>query len=454
MAYCIWKQYKLDIPLLDIFEAVSKKTMPFFLDSSLNSNYSLGRFSFLGFDPFYVFQQTRGDPFDKIRLKLGEFKIKKIAGIPFTGGAVGYLTYDLGLILEEKLKKRYNFQPDIPDCLFAFYNKLIIVDHLKKVFYLFSLGFPEKKGYLAKVLAADNFKDLCRFVANIKKTRGCLGAIQQNPRSLRLESNFSKEGYIHAVRAVKDYIKKGDIYQLNLSQQFQGNTDLSSVDIYKRLRNLSPSFFSAYFDAGDFQIISSSPERFLKIEDSLVLTRPMKGTRRRGKYRKEDTALKRGLLDSLKDKAELMMIVDLERNDLGRACSYKTIRVRQLRELEKYSTVFQTTATIEGRLANDRDRFDLLRACFPGGSITGCPKIRAMEIINELEKIKRSIYTGSLGYLSFSGDMDFNIMIRTILKKGGRINFGVGGGIVADSSPEKEYLETLIKAKAMFKAVS
>jgi para-aminobenzoate synthetase component 1 len=212
--------------------------------------------------------------------------------------------------------------------------------------------------------------------------------------------------------------------------------------------------FSAYQDCGDFQLLSSSPERFLQLKGRTVITRPMKGTRPRGADRLRDRQLKKELLESAKDKAELLMIIDLERNDLGRVCSYDSIKVRRLRQLESYATVFQTTATIAGRLHKGKDRIDLLRACFPGGSITGCPKIRAMEIIRELEPQPRGVYTGCLGYLSFSGEMDFNILIRTILKKGRRLCFGVGGGIVADSVPEEEYRETLVKAKAMAQAIS
>jgi para-aminobenzoate synthetase component 1 len=453
MAYYILKQYKLNTPILDIFSVVAKQNKPFFLDSSLNSKHALGRFSFLGFEPFYIYKANRTDPFNNLRIELGRFKLNNISGIPFFGGAVGYLSYDLGLVLEEKLQKRYNFKPIVPDCFFAFYNKVIIIDHFKKIFYLLSLGFPERSNSLAKSLAKENFNQLYSLIKNID-IKGKEKEILRKSTRQKLKSNFTKEEYFSAVKKTKAYIRSGDIYQLNLSQQFKAYTDLSSEALYRRLRQISPSFFSAYFDAGDFQIISSSPESFLRVKGALVLTRPMKGTRPRSRDRKEDNFLRKELLRSTKDKAELMMIVDLERNDLGRVCRHNSVRVKKIREIEEYNTVFQTTATLEGRLNRDKDRLDLLRACFPGGSITGCPKIRAMEIINELENTPRSIYTGSLGYLSFCGNMDFNILIRTILKKDNRVNFGVGGGIVADSIPEDEYEETLIKAKAILKALS
>jgi para-aminobenzoate synthetase component 1 len=306
---------------------------------------------------------------------------------------------------------------------------------------------------LAKLLAESNLKKVSQLLERVNPSRNGRKKDKPKHQTAELKSNFTKEDYILAIKKAKEYIRKGDIYQVNLSQQFYTRTDLSGFEIYKCLRKLSPSYFSAYFDAGDYQILSSSPESFLRLEGDLVTTRPMKGTRPRSQNKVKDIRLKKDLLGSPKDKAELIMIVDLERNDLGRVCSYDSIKVATLRQLEEYNTVFQTTATVCGRLHKDKDRIDLIRACFPGGSITGCPKIRAMEIIEELEPSRRSIYTGSLGYLSFSGNMDLNILIRTILKKGNNLYFSVGGGIVADSEPEEEYRETLVKARAMMEAI-
>jgi para-aminobenzoate synthetase component 1 len=256
------------------------------------------------------------------------------------------------------------------------------------------------------------------------------------------------------VLRAKDYIRRGDIYQVNLSLSFGGRTAASAAQIYESLRLASPSCFGAFLDAGDFQILSSSPERFLSLQRDRVLTRPMKGTRPRSRSKPEDARLKQELLLSEKDKAELMMITDLERNDLGRVCAYNSIGVESLRSLETYATVYQTTATVRGRLHAGYDNIDLLQACFPGGSITGCPKIRAMQIIEELEPCRRSFYTGALGYINCNGDMDFNILIRTILKKGDQVFFNAGAGIVADSDPRSEYAEVMVKAKAMMGAVA
>lgn len=451
MAYYTLKSYKLKLEASEIFTGLKEEENVFFLDSSLNSN-SLGRYSFLGLCPFRILETKNKNPFPQLRQALEIYKINNSkTDIPFLGGAVGYLSYDLGLTLETKVKTLAKEDTGIPDCFFAFYNSAIIIDNLKKLLYIFVSGFPEKNHRLAKSLSERNFKKIYNLLSNLRlPVPGPQGGALKNTR---LNSNFNKEEYLAAVKKAKEYIKSGDIYQVNLSQEFSAETNLSGFEIYRRLRQVSPSYFSAYLDCGSFQILSSSPERFLSVKDNLVSTRPMKGTRPRAKNRPQDLRLKKELLASVKDRAELMMIVDLERNDLGRVCDYNSVKVSSLRNLEEYSTVFQTTASIVGRLHKDKDRMDLLRACFPGGSITGCPKIRAMEIIEELEPQRRSIYTGCLGYLSFTGNMDFNILIRTILKKDNLAKFGVGGGIVADSEPEDEYRETLVKARAMKEAV-
>jgi len=450
MAYYILKSYKLKLSPLDIFEVFKDERSCFFLDSSLNSNY-LGRYSFLGIEPFFVLETKNRDPLPRLRQALNRYKISiPESKLPFLGGVVGYLAYDLGFILEKKIKSSPKPGIDMPDCSFVFYNTIIIIDHFKQLLYIFSVGFPEKSYRLGRALCEFNFKKVYKLLL------GAMASKQNDkfkPKEAGVKSNFTQEEYILAVRHAKDYIKRGDIYQVNLSQQFSAQTDLTAGQIYKRLRTLNPSSFSAYLDCRDFQILSSSPESFLRLEGNLVTTRPMKGTRPRSKVKSTDLKFKKELLQSAKDKAELMMIVDLERNDLGRVCSYDSISVGTLRQIEEYKSVFQATATICGRLHKNKDRIDLIRACFPGGSITGCPKIRSMEIIEELEPSRRSVYTGSLGYLSFSGGMDLNILIRSILKKGNRLYFSAGGGIVADSDPQAEYQETLVKAKAMMQAI-
>jgi len=269
-----------------------------------------------------------------------------------------------------------------------------------------------------------------------------------------LKSNFSHEEYLRAVENVREYIRAGDIFQVNLSQRFEADLSISPYELYQRLRKINPAPFASYLDFDGVSVVGASPERFLKVQGDWVETRPVKGTRPRGKSEAEDRALADELLASIKDRAENVMIVDLERNDLGRVCRYGTVRVTELAILETYPTVFHLTSTVKGRLCEDKDRIDLLKATFPGGSITGAPKVRAMQIIDELEPTRRSVYTGSIGYLSFSGEMDLNIVIRTFLVKGGRAYFQVGGGIVYDSEPEAEYVETLDKAKALIQALN
>ena len=455
MAYYILKSYRFNGDCFSLFSALKDQAYPFFLDSSIKGSKPLGRYSFFGCNPFYILKAKGRDPFPELRELLNNYKIAPLNKIaPFLSGAVGYLTYDLGFLWNKKFSRKIKDGWDIPDCLFGFYDTIIICDHFKKTLYLFSSGLPEVKHHLAKSRAQMRFKEMLKLICrwNAKK-RPSLAEKITSPAAA-VSSNFTREKYIEAIKKAKDYIKKGDIYQVNLSQRFSAKNRLSGYETYGRLRALSPSCFSAYFDCGEYQIISSSPERFLNVTGKIVNTRPMKGTRPRSQDRRKDQRLKKELLESVKDKAELLMIVDLERNDLGRVCNYGSVKIERLRQLEYYQTVFQTTASVRGVLHKDRDRIDLIKACFPGGSVTGCPKIRAMEIIEELEPTRRSIYTGSLGYLSFTGGMDLNILIRTILKKQDTVYFQAGGGIVADSNPQDEYEETLAKAKAMIDAIS
>jgi len=271
---------------------------------------------------------------------------------------------------------------------------------------------------------------------------------------LTFESGFTREAYLEGVRRVKEYILAGDIYQANLSQRFSAPLLEPAWRLYRRLRRLNAAPFSAYMNFGDFAVASSSPERFMEVSGRRVETRPIKGTRPRSDDPAEDRSQREELLSSAKDRAELSMIVDLERNDLGRVCDYGSVRVTEHAVLESYATVHHLVSTVVGELHRGRDIVDLLRATFPGGSITGAPKIRSMEIIDEIEPTARSVYTGGIGYLGFNGRHDLNVAIRTMIIGGGRVRFQVGGGIVADSDPEAEFQETLDKGKAMFEAVT
>ena len=266
-------------------------------------------------------------------------------------------------------------------------------------------------------------------------------------------SNFSKEEYIDKIKKLKEYIRSGDVYIANMTQRFFCESNEDAINIYKNLREINKAPFSVFANYDDFQIISSSPERFIQIKDRKAHTRPIKGTRPRGKDKKEDLLNKEALINSEKDKAELLMVVDLERNDFSKVCKPHTVKVTELFKLEEYATVFHLVSTIEGELKDQISEVKFIRECFPGGSITGTPKIRAMEIIEELEMLKRNIYTGCIGYFDFRGNSDFNIAIRTIIKKENKAYFGVGGGITYDSIEEDEYEETLDKAKALMKVL-
>ena len=270
----------------------------------------------------------------------------------------------------------------------------------------------------------------------------------------RVTSNFSREHYLASVARAKEYIAAGDIYQVNLSQRLSAPLATTPFDLYRRLTRENAAPFAAYFDTPDATVVSCSPERFLQVRGGTVETRPIKGTRPRGATPEEDARLAQELLASEKDRAENVMIVDLERNDLGRVCEFGSVHVPELFALESYATVHHLVSTVKGRLRPGSNALDCLRSCFPGGSITGAPKVRSMEIIEEIEPTRRGVYTGAIGYLCFSGDMDVNIVIRTLVIKDGTAHFQVGGGIVADSQPEAEYEETLDKARALARALA
>ncbi|MFQ5996673.1 MAG: aminodeoxychorismate synthase component I [Dehalococcoidales bacterium] len=448
------------------FELFRERPFRFFLDSGMDPA-KLGRYSFIGSDPFLVLssrgeeislirngveENRRGNPFDIVGELLAAYSLDQSpAGIPFSGGAVGYFSYDLCHFIE-RLPATAVDDLHLPECYLAFYDAVIVFDHLAGRVYLVSTGFPELEETKRKRRAAEKLKEMKNQMLN--KPSG----IEEPPlafvdEGMVLKSNFSHEEYLGAVAAAREYICAGDIFQVNLSQRFETDLNIPPSELYQRLRQINPAPFASYLDFDEVTVLGASPERFLKVQGDRVETRPIKGTRPRGKSAAEDKALAQELLSSVKDRAENIMIVDLERNDIGRVCRYGTVKVTELAILETYPTVFHLTSTVEGRLRPDKNRIDLLKAAFPGGSITGAPKVRAMEIIDELEPTRRSVYTGSIGYLGFSGEMDLNIVIRTFLVKGGRAYFQVGGGIVYDSEPEAEYEETLDKARALIQAL-
>jgi len=438
----------------DAFDVFCRLRYPFFLDSGLPSA-RLGRFSFLGAEPLAVLccrgrsirlwegggeQQWEGNPFEALRELLARRRLPPAdKPIPFVGGVVGYLGYDLCHFIE-RLPRTAVDDIRLPDMHFALYDHVAAYDHEAGQWYAASAGGEERIARLEGLLASAARDE--RF-AGLPASRGPICA------------NFARDAYLAAIRRAKDYIAAGDIFQVNLSQRFEATIAVPPAELYRRLRRANPAPFAAYLslDDDDGAVLSSSPERFLKVVGDRVETRPIKGTRPRGATPAEDRRLAAELLASIKDAAELTMIVDLERNDLGRVCDYGSVVVAEHKALEAYASVFHLVSTVEGRLHEGRDLVDLLKATFPGGSITGAPKIRSMEIIDELEPTQRSVYTGSIGYIGLDGTADLNIAIRTILVRGNRAFFQVGGGIVADSDPAAEYQETLDKGQRLFEAL-
>ena len=435
-----------------------------FLDSVL-ADPRLGRWSFLCVDPFLVFSskggrtvldwRTRrevaeGNPFALLGDLMARFRVRRAAGAPpFLGGAAGYFAYDLCHFVERLPRTAVDDVP-VPDCWLGFYDVVIGVNHLDGTAYVASTGLPAS-GAEGRRRAESRLDEFLSRIAGASQAAPVADAASSRRP---VASNFTRQAYLEAVARAKEYIAAGDIFQVNLSQRLQVPLAEPPLDFYARLRRVNPAPFAGYFDLGSCAVASASPERFLQIRGRRVETRPIKGTRPRGATAEEDAALARQLTQSIKDRAENVMIVDLERNDLGKVCAYGTVRVTELCALERYATVFHLTSTVEGMLHDRYRAVDCLRACFPGGSITGAPKVRSMEIIDELEPTCRGVYTGAIGYLCFSGDMDLNIVIRTVVIKDGVAYFQVGGGIVADSDPEAEYQETLDKAAALITAAT
>lgn len=466
--YPLIEEISLPLSPPSAFELFHHEPNSSFLDSGMDPQ-RLGRYSFIGTDPFLMMKSRgseitaiwknkreieQGNPFDVLGRLLERYRLDPVeAPIPFLGGAIGYLSYDLCHFME-RLPTTAIDDLQFPESYFAFYDTILAFDNLESKAYIVSTGFPElgesQRLERARVRLEEMKKRLYSSPAP---------APQNNPLSIKesseavLKSNFTPEDYVNAVAMAREYIIAGDIFQVNLSQRFETDLTVSPYELYQRLRQINPAPFASYLNFDGITVISASPERFLRVDGDQVETRPIKGTRPRGKEPVQDAMLAQKLIDSIKDRAENIMIVDLERNDIGRVCQYGSVKVTELATLETFPTVFHLTSTVVGKLRSGVNRIDLLKATFPGGSITGAPKVRAMEIIDELEPTRRSVYTGAIGYLSFGNNLDLNIVIRTFLIKENKAYFQAGGAIVYDSEPEAEYQETLDKAKALIQAL-
>ncbi len=458
---------KSAIPVKAIVEAVDSRTSvesaisAFAQDGQaaiLDSSRSLdqrGRFSILAVDPIAIVSLTGREPRDPLT-ELAERITKRCPvvakgtdEIPFVGGWIGYLSYETGLPMH-RISPQVDAGMAVPSARFGLHDAAAIYDHLLGRWFLTAIDWPTGLG-LQRPPVSERLNQLRRRLdaaAHLEWEDPAL------PFAAQPQSNMPRWAYTRKVRKVKQYIEAGDVYQVNLARRFTTQTNASPVDLYLRLRKISPSSQAALLMWDNTAILSSSPELFLNLHDGHVVTRPIKGTRPRTGNPRADAAARRELATSDKERAELIMIVDLLRNDLGRVCSYGTVRVTEPGEIEEHPQVFHRVATIEGRLEHGKDWSDLLRATFPGGSVTGAPKIRAMQIIRELEPTRRGVYCGSIGWIGLDGSMSLNLAIRTMVQEGDSVDSYVGSGIVAESTPDAEYEETMAKARGMLQALN
>ena len=452
-----------------LFARISHLPWAILLDSGQpHSQY--GRYDILVADPFMTINTLEGeagknetgiytkiqegtetsishdDPFAILNSALAPYKTAQHQ-IPFTGGAVGYFGYDLARQIEqlaEFAKKDLN----MPAMMVGLYDWAVVVDHREKTSYLVSNGFQQG--------THNRWVELCQLFTDEFSAKPML--VKSFALTTPVASNMDYSRYTQAFDAVKQYITEGDCYQVNLAQRFSAQAQGDSWQAYLKLREISPAPFMAFMNFGDLQVLSGSPERFLQVVGSHVETRPIKGTRPRSDDVVQDKQYARDLQDSIKDKAENLMIVDLLRNDIGKNCEIGSVKADTLFQLQSFANVHHLVSFVTGKLKQGRTAIDLLKGCFPGGSITGAPKLRAMQIIEELEPHRRGVYCGAIGYIGFDGNMDSYIAIRTAVysvqnSPSGEISFYAGGGIVADSQLEKEYAETLDKASSMLKTM-
>ena len=432
---------------LEAARALQGLPYPFLLHSGAAG--AGARWSFFGAEPFLV---GRGADYGPVRAEWRRLSPRYLAVqdaiAPFQGGAVGYWAYDYGRRLEE-IRGRARDDLGFPDVVIGLYDVVGAFDHQELRAWLFSSGLP-----LRGVAGARRAERRLRRFADRLSARSGVSPDTPSKTPIRATCTFTPDGYRRTVERIREHIRAGDIFQANLSQRWTlpvpaADPHARSVALIEALAHCSPAPHAACFGAGDHAIASASPERFLVLRSGRVETRPIKGTRPRSKDPAEDLRLAAALLASEKDRAENVMIVDVLRNDLGRACTTGSIEVTGLCELETFAQVHHLTSTVAGSLEPGVDAFDLLDACMPGGSITGAPKIRAMELLDQLEPVRRHIYTGSLGYVDWRGDADWNIAIRTALVSTAAVHFAAGGGITSESDPDQEYLETLHKAEGM-----
>ena len=441
------KKIKKYVNEFDVFMKFHKYKDIAFLDSSLKD--SRGRYSIIGLNSYLKVEiddslKVNGeiineDPFSYLNKLIIDNYEKNNTDLPIISGAIGYFSYDFGRKIEV-LPSTAIDDLNIPKCILNFYDNFIIIDNKEEAIYVTAVG---------------KLEDCDRSILKIEEIIYNSYHVEEDKKeySIEVESNFNKEKYLKTIDKVINYIEEGDIYICNLTQRLKVKTNKKPIDVFSKLRKINPSPFGGYIDYNDFKIVSSSPERFLKMKDGHIATIPIKGTRKRGENKEEDNVLREELRNSEKDKSELLMIIDLERNDLSKVCKENSIKVEDLFSIEEYATVFHLVTKVTGEIKENKTVIDLIKATFPGGSITGAPKIRAMEIIEELENLRRGIYTGVMGYIGFDNSCDLSIIIRTILFKENYGYIGVGGGITYESDRDFEFEENIQKAKALLEAM-
>ncbi|MDX1688615.1 MAG: anthranilate synthase component I [Candidatus Promineifilaceae bacterium] len=477
----VYREFPADLETpVSVYLKLMEGAGPSFLLESVEGGEQVGRYSFVGVDPRGMIalrdrdvHHTRSgreevrvlDPDEDVlhvlREELDRFTPAAVPGLPrFRGGAVGYLGYDVVRSFE-RLPETAARALDLPDALFLMADTLVVFDHARhRLMILSNARLDEaddgdvESAYVDAIQRIERVSErLLRPLPAIPRRRAAAGP---NGRQKDvLTSNMSRSQYEAVVRKAKEYVAAGDIFQVVLSQRLSRRTGAHSFAIYRALRMLNPSPYMFYFDFGayDFQVIGASPEMHVRLEDGVASVRPIAGTRRRGQTEAEDQELAAELLADPKERAEHVMLVDLGRNDLGRVCEYGSVDVRDLMVIERYSHVMHIVSHVQGRLRPEKDAYDLLRATFPAGTVSGAPKIRAMEIIEALEGQRRGLYAGAIGYVSYDGSMDTCITIRTMLVHGDQVHIQAGAGIVADSDPAAEYEECLNKARALAEAV-
>jgi len=437
-----------------------------FLLESVEGGEHVGRYSFLGKDPFLILRGRNGSttvekagvtsevdkPFiDTLRELMNRFQSPFVAGLPrFTGGAVGYLGYDTAAWFEPTAARTDGSTSDRDDAGFMLFDTVLAFDHVQHRILLIAN---------ARISGDEDLRSLYQFAcAKIEFLEGELERALSmrhaaGGEAVTFTSNVTQDAFESVVKRAKEYIAAGDVYQVVLSQRFEAEVGVDAFTVYRALRHVNPSPYMFFIRMGDRSIVGSSPEMLVRVEGRHAVTHPIAGTRPRGKSEDEDVRMAEELKRSEKERAEHIMLVDLGRNDIGRVCDYGTVRVPTYMALERYSHVMHLVSVVEGQLSEGCDRLDALVSCFPAGTVSGAPKVRAMQIINELEKDRRGLYAGAVGYLDFAGNLDFCIAIRSILLEGGKAYVQAGAGIVADSNPTAEYEETKDKARAMFRAL-